>query len=107
MTAVAGDRQVALFNVDGTLYALDNECRHAQGPLGEGTVRSGIVTCPWHWWRYELATGRRLGSDTVVQPTYEATVVDGTVMVEVPEPQQPMSIREQLLQHAHEWSRDR
>ena len=40
--------RIALFNVDGTFYAVDNTCPHAGGPLGEGKLNGGIVECPWH-----------------------------------------------------------
>jgi nitrite reductase (NADH) small subunit len=35
-----------------------SSCPHKGGPLAEGLVRDGFVTCPWHWYSYELATGR-------------------------------------------------
>ena len=41
------DQQVAVFNVDGTFYALDNVCPHQGGPLGEGELDGNMVTCPW------------------------------------------------------------
>lgn len=50
---------LALFNVNGTFYALDNTCPHAGGPLGEGTLTGGIVECPWHGWRFNVRTGER------------------------------------------------
>jgi nitrite reductase (NADH) small subunit len=55
---VAG-RPVALFNVDGVFYALDNTCAHRGGPLGEGYVDPANLTvqCPWHGWVYSLVSG--------------------------------------------------
>ena len=55
-------RQIALFNVDGQFYALDNICAHRGGPLGEGFVDRNNVTvqCPWHGWTYSLMTGASL-----------------------------------------------
>lgn len=55
-------RTIALFNVDGQFYALDNTCMHRGGPLGEGFVdaRNLTVQCPWHGWVYSLATGSSL-----------------------------------------------
>jgi nitrite reductase/ring-hydroxylating ferredoxin subunit len=53
-----GRREVALFNVDGTLYAIDNVCPHRLGPLGEGALEGCIVSCPWHGWRFDVTTGR-------------------------------------------------
>ena len=103
---VAGDLELALFNLAGSVHALDNACIHAGGPLSEGTVVDGVVTCPWHWWRYDVGDGRRLGSDAIRQPTYPASIEGGAVVVEVPDPKPPMSMRQQLLEHAKEWSRD-
>ncbi|MEM1282759.1 MAG: Rieske 2Fe-2S domain-containing protein [Chlamydiota bacterium] len=51
------EREIALFNVEGTIYALENQCPHAGGPLAEGDVKDGIVTCPWHAWEFNLKTG--------------------------------------------------
>jgi len=48
---------LALFNVDGTFYAIDNTCLHRKGPLGDGEVEKNIVTCPWHGWKYDILTG--------------------------------------------------
>jgi nitrite reductase (NADH) small subunit/3-phenylpropionate/trans-cinnamate dioxygenase ferredoxin subunit len=50
---------LALCNVNGTVSALDNTCPHAGGPLGEGTIEGDCVVCPWHGWRYHVATGER------------------------------------------------
>lgn len=50
-------KEIGLFNVDGTVYALDNQCPHAEGPLAEGTVREGQVECPWHGACFDLKSG--------------------------------------------------
>lgn len=48
---------IAVANVEGTLYALDNTCPHAGGPLGDGTLDGTTVACPWHGWTYDVCTG--------------------------------------------------
>lgn len=53
-------RGVALFNVEGELYALDNTCPHAGGPLGEGTLHGDQVRCPWHGWKFNVRNGQCL-----------------------------------------------
>ena len=53
----AQGKEVALFNVGGTLYALDNICPHAGGPLAQGTVQGEQVECPWHGACFNLKTG--------------------------------------------------
>ena len=52
-------RTIALFNVNGEFFALDNTCLHRGGPLGEGFVdqKNLTVQCPWHGWIYSLASG--------------------------------------------------
>ena len=54
----AGERWYVLVNVDGTLHALDNNCPHNGGPLSKGSLENGVLTCPWHGWRWEVASGR-------------------------------------------------
>ncbi len=53
----AASREIALFNLQGTFYALDNRCTHVGGPLGEGKVEGTIVTCPWHGSQFDITTG--------------------------------------------------
>ena len=53
---------IALFNVDGTFYAIDNTCPHAGGPLGEGTLCGCVVECPWHGWKINVVSGQRVGN---------------------------------------------
>lgn len=50
---------IALCNVEGRVYALDNTCPHAGGPIGEGTLAGELITCPWHGWRFNVRTGER------------------------------------------------
>ncbi|HET6466529.1 MAG TPA: Rieske 2Fe-2S domain-containing protein, partial [Nitrospiria bacterium] len=49
--------EVALFNLNGTFYAIDNMCVHQGGPLGEGMLEGEDVICPWHSWKYNVKTG--------------------------------------------------
>jgi nitrite reductase/ring-hydroxylating ferredoxin subunit len=53
-------KAIALFNIDGTFYALDNVCTHRGGPLGEGKIDGTVVTCPWHGNRFDVTTGQVL-----------------------------------------------
>jgi nitrite reductase (NADH) small subunit/3-phenylpropionate/trans-cinnamate dioxygenase ferredoxin subunit len=79
LVAVDG-KDVALFNVDGTFYALDNECPHRGGPLGEGDLEGCIVTCPWHAWQYDVRTGESITDDLKVA-RYDVKVEGGDVLV--------------------------
>lgn len=104
VAAVAGGVEVALFNVDGELCALDGRCLHKGGSLAEGTVRDGIVTCPLHFWRYELRTGVRLGASGLRLACHPVRVREGRVEVAVdPPPVLPASLRERLLHAGRVW----
>jgi 3-phenylpropionate/trans-cinnamate dioxygenase ferredoxin subunit len=50
-------RSIALANLDGTFYAVDNLCTHDNGPLGEGTLWNGTIECPRHGARFDVQTG--------------------------------------------------
>lgn len=56
-TVEASGREIGLFNVDGTFYAVDNTCKHRGGSLGEGELDGPVVTCPLHAWTYDVTTG--------------------------------------------------
>jgi nitrite reductase/ring-hydroxylating ferredoxin subunit len=57
LVEVAG-KQVAVFNVGGTMYAIDDACTHQGGPLSEGPLSGSQVTCPWHGAAFDVTTGR-------------------------------------------------
>ncbi len=77
------DKAIALFNVDGTFYAIDNTCLHRGGPLGEGEMEGNVVTCPWHGWQYDVKTGVSETNPSVKAQTYQVKVDGSTVMVSV------------------------
>lgn len=81
---MAGSQVVALFNVDGTFYALDGICPHAGGPLGEGTLRGNIVTCPWHGWQFDVTNGHNCLNTKICHTTFRARVDGDDVLVEIP-----------------------
>jgi 3-phenylpropionate/trans-cinnamate dioxygenase ferredoxin component len=60
-------KEIALFNVDGEFFALDNLCTHEEGPLAEGEVEGHEVTCPWHGAKFDIRTG-----EVLQDPAYEA-----------------------------------
>lgn len=99
----AGGRRLALFRNGTQIYALDASCPHAGGPIATGLVRGGVVTCPWHWWRFRLDTGERLGAPGIRLCRYETTVRDGDVFVRVPRPTPARSLRERLIAAGREW----
>ena len=80
---VEGQR-IALFNVEGTYYAIGDSCTHRGGPLSEGEVQGTKVTCPWHGADFDLKTGAVLGppAQTGV-PSYKVVVESDYIKVEV------------------------
>lgn len=52
-----GGRSIAIFNLEGRYYAIENVCPHRAGPVGEGELEGEIVTCPWHGWQFDIRTG--------------------------------------------------
>ena len=56
-------QKIALFNVEGTYYAIGDTCTHRGGPLSEGDVQGTRVTCPWHGADFDLKTGAVLGQE--------------------------------------------
>ena len=80
----AGDKTLAVFNVDGRLYAIDNTCPHRGGPLGDGDLDGTLVTCPWHAWRWDVTTGANANSPAVRVGCYPVTVEGADLVVEVP-----------------------
>lgn len=86
---VAGDRIVALANVDGELHALDGLCPHQGGPLGTGRLCGRVLTCPWHGWQFDVVTGGHQISETVRQEVFEVREREGVVEVKLAPPRQP------------------
>ena len=89
--------EVAVFNVDGELFAVANACPHHGGPLCHGRVSGArlpsdpyehkwgrenrVLTCPWHGWEFDLETGRALFDDKVRVRTFEARVEGAEVVL--------------------------
>ena len=68
-----GGHTYALFRIAGRVAAIDGVCPHEGGPLAEGTVQNGAVTCPWHGWTFDACTGCSLdppGNDVAHYPTF-------------------------------------
>jgi nitrite reductase/ring-hydroxylating ferredoxin subunit/uncharacterized membrane protein len=78
----AGDAEIALFRQDGWICGIAERCSHRGGPLHEGEVENGRVTCPWHGSEFDLCSGELLrGPATAPQPAYETRVKDGRIEV--------------------------
>ncbi len=82
--AVEG-RAVALFNIDGTYYAIGDTCTHRGGRLSEGAVEGKVGTCPWHGATYDVTTGNVLGPPASEGVAHYNVHVDGNdIKVETP-----------------------
>jgi 3-phenylpropionate/trans-cinnamate dioxygenase ferredoxin component len=77
-------KQIALFNVDGEFFALDNMCTHEEASLAEGEISGHEVTCPLHGAKFDIRSGEVLGPpayDDVA--SYTVRVLGGDVEVDV------------------------
>ena len=80
-----GGERIALFNVNGTFYAIGDVCTHSEGPLSEGDLDGDVVTCPWHAAEFDVKTGAVLSppaSDPV--PSYRVKVEGSDILIETP-----------------------
>lgn len=80
-----GKKDVAVFNVGGELFAIDDMCPHMGASLSGGHVEDGCVTCPWHYWRFRLTDGAWADSPRVKIGSYPVHIVGDEVQLEVPE----------------------
>lgn len=80
----AGGKSLALFNVGGVYYVLDNDCPHRGGPLGDGDLDGAVIACPWHGWRWDVITGANANNPAVRVPCFPVTVEQGEIFVELP-----------------------
>ena len=76
------NERVAIFKYDGKISAISNVCRHQNGPLGEGRIIDGCVTCPWHGFQYLPENGASPPPFTEKVSTFQTKVVDGRVWID-------------------------
>ena len=79
----ANGKTIALCNVGGQFYALDNECVHRGGPLSEGYLDGEKLECPWHAWQYDVHTGAVTMNPSAKVPTYEVKIEGSAVFVAI------------------------
>ena len=86
MLAVTLDGQpVVLANVGGAIYAFGGICTHADGPLGKGKLRGGVVECPFHGGQFEVQTGKAVMPPATEDiPTFEVRIVGDDIHVALP-----------------------
>jgi nitrite reductase (NADH) small subunit/3-phenylpropionate/trans-cinnamate dioxygenase ferredoxin subunit len=81
-----GKKILAVFRVDGQLYAIDDVCPHMGASLSTGYVEQGIVTCPWHAWRFRLRDGTWADNPRLKIGSYPVRVEGDDVQVQVSQP---------------------
>ena len=74
--------ELALYNVGGEFYAIENFCPHKGAPLADGRLCGHTIECDWHGWRFDLRTGTCLTNRSAVE-TYEVIIEDGWIKIKV------------------------
>ena len=87
IVCITGER-IAIFRYDDKVSAVSNVCQHQNGPLGEGKIVDGCITCPWHGYQYVPETGASPPPFTERIPTFNVRLHDGDVFVD-PQPNPP------------------
>jgi nitrite reductase (NADH) small subunit len=77
-----GDAEVAVCNVEGSLYAVDNRCPHRGGPLAMGALHGKQLVCPWHAWEFDCTTGVCDFNAEVVLRRYPVQVSGDEILVD-------------------------
>src|SRR5438046_3206982 len=83
-TVELGNKLIAVFLHQGYYYAIDDVCPHMGASLSGGYVEGGIVTCPWHAWRFRLADGAWADYSKIKIGCYPVRVEGDEIQVELP-----------------------
>jgi nitrite reductase (NADH) small subunit len=81
MVVTAEGKTLALFNVDGAYYAIDDACPDRGGPLSEGDLDGPVVSCPWHGWAWDVTTGANVNNPAVRIGCYPVILREGDLFV--------------------------
>lgn len=73
--------EIAVFNLDGTYYAISDSCIHKGGPLSKGFLNGDLITCPWHGWEYSVKTGKSSHEGGSSVNSYKVKVVENKIFV--------------------------
>ena len=83
MTVAVENRRVALFNLDGNYYAIDDTCPHVGAPLGGGWVDGERVACPMHGWEFDIKSGKGLTVPGCSVTKYEVRKENGEIQISI------------------------
>lgn len=75
------DKAIAIFLIEGQVYAIDDTCPHMGASLSSGFVENGCVTCPWHFWRFRINDGAWAENPKLGIATYPVRIENGEVQV--------------------------
>jgi len=75
-------QELAIIAHNGKFYAVENRCPHKGGPLGLGPVKNGIITCPWHRFRFELETGKSVTNPAMRATVHRIVIEQGDLLVQ-------------------------
>jgi len=84
LDATVGEKSYVVCNVGGELHAMDGQCPHRGGPLGQGALHGTTVVCPWHAWEFDCVSGRHDYNPAIRLQTFAVKVHGDDVMVDVP-----------------------
>jgi nitrite reductase (NADH) small subunit len=76
-------KAVAVANVAGAIYAINNTCLHRGGPLGQGLLEGKVVTCPWHGWQFDVTTGKVLQNPKAGVDCYRTELRGDDIFIEI------------------------
>jgi nitrite reductase (NADH) small subunit len=85
-TVEVNGKLIAVFCTGGKFHAIDDMCPHMGASLSGGYVENGIVTCPWHAWRFRLSDGTWADNPRIKIGSYPVRVENDAVEVQAPEP---------------------
>ena len=83
---VVGDKAIALYQLDGDIFATDDTCTHAYGSLSEGYVEGDEIECPLHGGRFDIRTGRAMTPPVSRDlETYDVRIEGENILIGIPE----------------------
>jgi pyruvate oxidase len=105
-TVIAAGRAVCITRTEQGYGALDNRCPHQGGPLGDGQIENGYVICPWHGYEYNPCSGRPPEGFSDGATAYAVRERDGGLEVELPVPEERISLMDQMVDVLTAWGID-
>lgn len=79
-----GEHTLAVFNVEGTFYVMDDACTHGPGSLSEGYIEGDVVECNFHQGQFNIRTGEIVAPPCMIpQRVYPVTIENGKVVIEI------------------------